>query len=281
MTRTLLFIGLLVVSLASCKKDGATPAYIHVNTPVVLDDNGHIVSSKIPDLWVYVNDKPAGVWEPGDAIPLIGEGPSRVKLIAGIRKNGITDDRIQYPLYATWEQELNLVPEQTLFFTPEFKYYENLRYWLADFNTGLRFDTLDCTATMELVASDSTLVDQGLRNGRINLDLAHPLYRGVSSGDPFTNTGTVSFLEVDYRSDVPLLVGVSYYVAGNRQLFNYAYAVPTKKGDGSMPWNKVYFDMATPWNVSGAADKRFYIQASLEGATTGIMELDNIKLVQP
>ena len=41
-------------------------------------------------------------------------------------------------------------------------------------------------------------------------------------------------------------------------------------------------DLAEPWNVGGALDKRFYIRAQLEnGATTGLVEVDNIKVVQP
>lgn len=282
MTRTLLLVGFFMVLFTACKKDGAIPAYVYVETPVVVDAAGQGISSKITDMWVYVNDQPAGVWEPGKRIPLIASGNANVKLIAGVRKNGITDDRIQYPFYATWQQQVDLVPEQTLTLAPQFRYYDNLNIWLADFNTGLRFDTVDCTASMVLVDSDSTLVDQGLRNGRINLDPEHSMYRGVSSGDPFTNTGNVALLEVDYRSDTRLLIGVRYTLSGVQYEVAYLYAVPTRKADGSMPWNKIYVDLGEPWNTGGALDKRFYIKAQLEnGATSGVVEVDNIKLVRP
>ncbi|MEO7082384.1 MAG: hypothetical protein ABIY71_12695 [Flavobacteriales bacterium] len=282
MTRTLLLVGLFVVLFTACKKDGAIPSYIWVESPTVVDAVGQGVSSKITDLWVYVNDQPVGVWEPGKRIPLIAAGTNSVKLIAGVRKNGLTDSRIQYPFYATWQQQVDLVPERTVTLTPQFRYYDNVDIWLADFNTGLRFDTLNCTATMVLVDSDSTLVGQGLRNGRINLDTEHSIYRGVSSGDPFINTGNVAFLEIDYRSDTHLLIGVRYTLAGVQREVAYLYAVPTKKADGSMPWNKLYVDLAEPWSTPGALDKRFYIKAQLEdGATSGVVEVDNIKVVRP
>ncbi len=282
MTRTLLLVGLFILLFTACKKDGAIPSYVWVETPTVVDAVGQGVSSKITDLWVYVNDQPVGVWEPGKRIPLIAAGTNTVKLIAGVRKNGLTDSRIQYPFYATWQQQVDLVPEQTVTLTPQFRYYDNLDFWLADFNTGLRFDTLNCTATMVLVDSDSTLVGQGLRNGRINLDTEHSIYRGVSSGDPFTNTGNVAFLEIDYRSDTHLLIGVRYMLSGLQREVAYLYAVPTKKADGSMPWNKLYVDLAEPWSTPGALDKRFFIKAQLEdGATTGVVEVDNIKVVRP
>lgn len=282
MTRALPLTGLFILMLAACKKDGAVPAYVQFNTPTVIDASGHGVSSKITDLWVYVNDQPVGVWEPGRRIPMIADGTANVKLIAGVRKNGITDDRIQYPFYATWQQQVQLVPEQTLTLTPEIHYFDNLNYWLADFDNGQLFDTVACTATMELVPSDSTLIGQGIQNGRITLDTEHALYRGVSSGDPFTNIGSTAFLEVDYRSDTRLLVGVRFTLAGVQYISPYVYALPTKQADGSMPWNKIYIDLAEPWNVPGALDKHFYLQAALEnGATTSIVEVDNIKLVRP
>lgn len=281
MTRALPLVGLSLLLITACKKDGTVPAYIEVDPPVVVADNGQVASSKITDLWVYVNDQPAGVWQPGRRIPLIAEGSSTVKLIAGVRRNGITDDRIQYPFYATWQQQVHLVPEQTAQLSPEIHYFPNLEYWLADFNTGLRFDTVLCSATMQLVPSDGTLVDQGTQNGKITLDPDHSIYRGVSSGDAFTNTGNTAFLEMDYRSDTRLLIGVRYTYTSQVVEMAYVYALPTKQADGSMPWNKIYVDLAEPWSQPGS-DKRFYIKAELEnGATAGVVEVDNIKLVRP
>jgi hypothetical protein len=282
MTRALPLLGLYLLVVTACKKDGAIPAYVEVDQPVVTGSNGQVISSKITDLWVYVNDEPAGVWEPGKPIPLIAEGPSSVKLIAGVRKNGVTDDRIQYPFYQTWQQQVNLVPEQVQVIHPEFHYFDDLSYWLADFDTGLRFDTLNCSASMTIVPSDSTLAGQGLGNGRILLDAAHSLYRGVSSGDPFTGVGSAAFLEIDYRSDAPLLVGVQYTLQGYQYPIPYVYLKATKQYPGDKSWNKVYIDMSKPWDVPGAMNKRFYLEASLpDGTTAATVDVDNIKLVQP
>ena len=281
MTRALPLAGLCILLFAACKKDGAVPAYVQINSPSVVDASGHAVSSKITDLWVYLNDQPVGVWEPGKRIPMIADGNANVKVIAGIRKNGITDDRIQYPFYATWQQQVQFVPEQTVTLTPQVHYYDDLNYWLVDFEIGQRFDTVASTAIMELVPSDSTLIGQGSQNGRITLDPEHSIYRGVSS-DAFFNIGSKAFLEMDYRSDTRLLVGVRFTRAGEQYITPYVYALPTKRADGSMPWSKIYIDLAEPWNVSGALDKHFYIQAALEnGATSGTVEVDNIKLVRP
>jgi hypothetical protein len=280
MTRHAPFFGLFLVLLVSCKPEGAVPAYLQLGATQVVSEGGQPVSSKITDIWVYLNDQPVGVWEPGSRVPLIGEGPSRLKLVAGVRKDGITDQRIQYPYYATWEQQVQLVPEQTVTVAPVFQYYPELDQWLADLETGVRFDTLDCTATMTTVASDGTLVGSGARIGRIELDAAHPLYRGVSSGDPFYGVPVDAFLEVDYRSSTPVLFGARYAQSGVPTMVAYANAVPTAQGDGSMPWNKIYLNLGSPMSVLGVSDKRIYLQAELPaGAGSAVVELDNIKLV--
>ena len=200
-----------------------------------------------------------------------------------IRNNGSTDDRIQYPYYATWEQQVDLVPEQSVSYAPEFHYYGGLSYWLADFESGVRFDTSNCTAVMLPVPGDGTLVGEQTRVGRIELDADHSLYLGVSSGDPFYSTSPNAFLEVDYRSDVPLLFGVKYTAGSTNQPYEvgYAYAAPTSHDGSSWPWNKIYINIGTPMSVAGS-DMRFYIRAELpEGSTSASVELDNIKLVQP
>ncbi len=281
MTRALPLVGFLLLLSAACKKEGTTPAYLQVSSPTVVDAGGQGISSKITDLWVYADHEPVGVWEPGKPIPILSSGGTKLMVMAGVRRNGITDNRIQYPFYANWEQTVDLVPGQTATIAPQFRYYNGLDTWLADFNTGQRFDTVNCTAVMQLVPSDSTLIGQGQQNGRIDLDLGHASYRGVSSGDAFTGTDG-AFLEMDYRSDTRLLVGVRYTQSGVQYEVAYVYALPTRKADGSMPWNKLYIDLGEPWRAGGALDKRFYLKAELEGgATSGVIEVDNIKVVRP
>jgi hypothetical protein len=280
MNRALPLLGLSALVALACNKDGPTPAYMELRPPVVIGDNGQEVTSKITDAWVYVNNQPAGVWEPGKRIPLLASGTNAVKIIAGVRKDGFVDNRIQYPFYATWEQSVNLVPDQTIAVEPQVHYFSGLTYWLSDMNTGQRFDTLDCTATMTLVPSDSTLTGQGIANGRISLDADHSFYKGVSSGDPFTVPDHIAFLEMDYRSDTPLLIGVRYTLAGVQYEAPIVYVKATGSVNGLMPWNKVYIDLGTPWNVSGAQDRRFFLQAGLaDGASTGRVDLDNVKVV--
>lgn len=274
---------LLSVAISACKKDGGTPAYIQLTPAVVRAANGDTISSKITDLWVYVDDQPAGVWESGRRVPLLGSGTSNVKLIAGVRKDGVTNDRIQYPFYATWSQDLDLIPEQALTVAPVFRYFEGVDIWLQDFEAGFQLDTVDSKTDIVTVPADGSLVGQGDFSGSITLDTQHDVFKCLSAGDPFlVPNGTAAFLEMDYRSDTRMLVGVRYSVSGVPYEASYVYVAPTGTSTGNWAWNKIYIDLASPWGVTGAVEKRFFIRAQLEnGATSGHIELDNVKLVRP
>lgn len=280
LVRAALLIGL---ATAACKKDGGNPAYVQMGAPVVLSAGGDTISSKITDLWVYVNDQPAGVWEPGRRVPLLSSGPSNVKLIAGVRKNGVTDDRIQYPFYATFSKDLDLVPEKIQYFTPDFRYFEGVDFWLQDFEGGFQFDTLQSDVQITPVPADGSLVGQGGYSGSVTLDEAHDVFKCVSGGDPFlVPDGANAFLEMDYRSDTEVLVGVRYSVNEVPYETGHVYLRATGSSENDWRWNKVYIDLATPWAVNGAVEKRFFLRATLApGASNSHVQLDNVELVRP
>lgn len=278
MTRALRTAPLLLLCLATaCKKDGGTPSYAHFTSPKVYSTEEHdTISAKITDLWVYVNDEPAGVWEVGRSVPLLASGTSTIKLIAGIRRNGVTDDRIQYPFYATYEKQVTLQQEGTIELKPVFNYYTGLQRWVEDFSGGgVALDTVDCTSPLvRYTTSDSAY-------GGCILDATHSTFRCEDSGNALDiEYGATAFLELDYRSNVQLVVGTRYKVSDVQYQVPYVYVTPTYAGYGQMPWNKVYIDLGTPLSVSGATDKRFYIEANLpDGSSTGRVDIDNIRVI--
>ena len=108
---------LLLLLMASCGKDGGTPSFIRIGAPKAQKaDGSELVPSAVTDFWVYANDQAIGVWQADRRIPVLADGTTNIKLVAGVRKNGITIDRIQYPFYATWSQavELTLGQETTV-----------------------------------------------------------------------------------------------------------------------------------------------------------------------
>ena len=277
------FIPALLVLFASCAKDGGTPAYVRLATPIVLASNGtDTISSKITDLWVYANDEPVGVWQPDRRIPVLASGSTTIKLIAGVRNNGITDNRIQYPNYQTFQQQVDLVPLAETLIRPTFKYYENLTYWSEDFEgTGNNFDVIGDTTLNQTDTSCPSCVFQGQHSNAFFLDTQHSFIRCINSNTlgNFPNSIAIGFLEIDYRSDIRFLVGITYLSNGSTQTTPYVYVSPTGSG-GTMPWNHVYIDLGSAWNLAAGSQNHFYIEGLLgSGESSGQVYLDNVKVI--
>ncbi len=273
---------LLLGVVLSCQKDGGTPAFARLSVPAVMGSDGSIPSN-VTDVWVYANDQAVGVWEPGRRIPILEEGPTTVKLIAGVRRNGVTNDRIQYPFYATNSQQLDLVAGQEIAIQPVFTYFDNTSNWFEGFEGGgSSFDTSegDTTFIPFDLTTDSLNVRSGDHAAGFVLDGDHQTFRAVSEGDPALPNGTsAAFLEIDYRSDIRFLVGVRYDLAGQTYTDPYVYVSPSVLGDGTMPWKHIYIDLATAWGGGGSINRRFYIQGTLDGGTIGHVTIDNVKVV--
>jgi hypothetical protein len=280
MCRALWTAPFLLLLLSGCEKDGDTPTYLRVSAPVVIDDNGvDTLGSRITDLWVYVNDKPAGVWEPGKRIPVLASGTSNLKLIAGVRKNGIAASRIQYPFFATYEQTIPATPAGEIQIAPWFQYYDNLTFWTEDFESaGTQFNSSG-TADLETIAGADS-VFKGLGAGAIHLDGTHTSVH-LTPIDPFTySLGLPAFLEIDYKTDTRFLLGIEYVYNNTLVQIPFIYVEPTGTY-GTPPWKHIYIDLSAGWNQSGATERRFYIAAALEnGATSGHLWFDNITVVK-
>jgi len=279
---------LLLFLFATCREDGGVPAYIQLEPVTMITVAGEgSTSQKVSDVWAYANDQLLGVWEAGGRIPVLANGNTTIKLIGGVRRNGITDDRVQYPFYATFQTDLDLVPEVTTPLEPVFRYFDGLDIWIEDFDgNGYQFDRESSSDTLlyvwDTIAHPVDEIFEGRASGAFFLDTQRPFFSYVYDADPIdVEVSDPCYLEMDYRSDMRMLIGV--YVTsdgGPVERIPYLYVSATKQADGSMPWNKIYIDLQQAWPFLGVSDRRFYIEATLpSGQASGSVYLDNIKVV--
>ena len=144
------FVVLAVCSwlFASCKKfeGGQTvPAYIHIESIVVDSLTDYATyganTSKISDAWVFVDDDPIGCFELPATFPVLKNGPHKVSVYGGIKRDGITAARAPYPFYRPREYEkLNLVEDSIINLQPVLTYYpigNGVQVgWMEDFETA-------------------------------------------------------------------------------------------------------------------------------------------------
>jgi hypothetical protein len=283
-----LLSALLLLTWA-CKKDGGVPAYIRLDDIALSTSPAEgTASHNISDVWVYADDELLGVWEANGRIPVLREGSTDIKLIAGVRRNGISDDRQQYPFFATFQTDLDLVPEQTVTLSPTFSYFDDLTFWIEDFDgNGFAFERDPVSDTLlyvwDTLSHPVEEIFEGRASGAFFLDAQRPFFSYVYDGDPFNMAiDAPVYLEMNYRSNARMLIGVEVVSdGGGVERIPYLYVSPSNQDDPSMPWKKIYIDLRQAWAYPGAYDKRFYIECVLpSGQSTAQVYLDNIKVVQ-
>ena len=89
---------------SSCQKTfkAETPSYLNIEKIDLLISNASqgTVSNKISDAWVFADDNFLGVYEMPATFPVLINGVHSLKIIPGIKDNGIAASRVQYPFYS-------------------------------------------------------------------------------------------------------------------------------------------------------------------------------------
>jgi hypothetical protein len=271
--------------LFACAKGEKVPSYLEI--PVVALATTSVQGSataKITDAWVSVDEEFIGVWELPARLPVLAEGSHRIDVVPAIKRNGSFDDRLRYPFYTTWTSTVQLAREGTATVAPEVQYIPEADFWIEGFeDTFFLLSTTadsDTTLSRYLPAEHPDLIF--LENspcGGFRLDPEHQRVRLYTEED-FASTGGPAFLELDHRSDVLITIGLLYTASGSSISEPYLYVAPTRRSDGTMPWNKLYVDLSGFFN-SATSQRDLYIEAQLpEGSSSAEVYLDNLKIIR-
>ncbi len=280
---------LLMIGLLSCDKfdgDQTIPAYIHIRK-ISLVDNTAIVgslSSKITDAWVYIDDQFIGAFELPATFPVLSKGVHTIKVLPGIKMNGIANTRVAYPFYSTIVLSKSFAENVTLDLDSlTTKYDPNTKFeWKEDFELGgvsLQKSTVNPGSDTSLIKTDSSAyVFEGIYSGMITLDPTMNFFE-LETINKFVLPRAASpvFLEMDYKTNTALTIGLDAYSS------NVASQVATITLLPTTTWKKIYINFTpTIGNFSTADNFRVFFGQML--STTGghpLILLDNIKLVHP
>lgn len=283
-TRKLTLLSLLCsfIFMGCQKTDPAQliPAYIEVEqftlTTAGSEGTDH---HKIVDAWIFVNDQLMGVFELPARVPTLLTGQQNVKIFAGIKNNGLNNDRVRYPFYSNYESSLNLIPDSTYVINPAITYINYTDIWEEDFEDGgIAFSKTALSDTN--FVQDNSDPFEGSKSGTVSFaagDLFFEARTNEPTFDNFPKVGAPVYLELNYRSNVNFTMG----------LFN---------NDGSLPsdaqvaiftfnpktnWNKTYIKLTDAVSsLSAATTFDLYFNAVNNGAvSTPKIEMDNIKVV--
>ncbi len=288
----------IIFFIISCNKDtykATQPVYISVpgiqlsTDPTTEGSNHH----KINTVWILVNDKQIGTYELPCTVPaILDEGENKVQLFPGIFLNGSSSMRAIYEPYNSLDFTLQysgntaipdtLVPDSADLVTT----YSNLKTVtvLEDFDqSGINLETTPQSDTGITKTNDPSKIfvnpETGMSDGEVgeivltgNQNLAELVT--VESYDISVNRAN-AFVEVSYRSNVPITVGV---IADLQSQIVQAPTVVILPKD---EWNKIYINLVSEITAyANAVDfKIFFGVIKSSDIDTARVYLDNLKLV--
>ena len=299
-----IFLFGIVLLLFSCKKFSGSqeiPAYLRIE-PWTLTTNYEIegaATEAITDAWVYVNGNLQGCYEMRNhddgryvMVPILEKGEKTIQLYPGVKMNGISSTRIQYPFYKPYKIKHTLVEGEIGTVAPLTKYYSidstAMRIkMMEDFEeiNNIKLYRLDSTYAELHQISHRTDANAWLdpfdtinhyRSGHVHL--GDSIKRmGLASGELYNLPGVGNYvmMEMDYKCDAEILIGMYIWSAQDglrdKELY-YLKATDT--------WKKAYINYSpTVTENNNAAYFKFYLKSAVTGEETADLYFDNIKLI--
>ena len=273
------WIFILFVFVA-CKKDEvAIPTYFQINEIGFNDNiNGETSTSKISDVWFYVNDQKQGIYEMPCTFPVIGDGTNNIKIFSGIKVNGISASRDIYPFYESYDTTLNFISDSILSLLPTTKYKQNLNFYSEDFDgLGNNFDISINSDTNFISPFPSDSVYGELSNiGKVVLQDPFLNFEATTFEiDDFPSAGSPVYLELDYKNNSTFIIGA--YVNFSQSVIKKSIIAINPSED----WNKIYVNLTPTINESIGAQslKVFISMLRPESMNSAELSIDNFKII--
>jgi hypothetical protein len=274
-----IFLGIFFFFI-SCKKSNLkapVSAFMVVNNPTIntTSSTQGSNSSKITDIWYYVDDDFKGAFPVGGIMPIIGEGNHKITFFAGIKNNGISATRVPYDFYQPQTIYQNFEPGVTYTFSPEFNYATYAIFpaqALENFDSTLGVKYLSIGANPYYLISDPLKVYGGTgKSVFITMtDINPDAILKTTTSMYLPAGGTSVYLELNYKCNQPFNIGI---IGGSS---DERLVVTANESD---EWNKIYVKLTDA--VSTAPTYSYYdvIIKATKTVSSPEIYLDNIKLV--
>jgi len=289
----LIYIFFIFLLFSRCKnidKEEQIPSYIYIDTiqlQVKNDGSQGSNAHDIQDAWVFANGEMIGVFELPCIVPILKKDSVEIIIYAGIKANGQSNNRRFYPFYDIYKKKIHLKPTEIDTLNPVVTYKGGVKFpWIEDFEdfavsmqkSGVTrtVDTLSITNKSEEVFMFGT--PGNLYTGKVNFRSKIGTFEN-SSIDLFDLPRATSdiYLEVNYRSDVPVQFGL-YPSSGA----SFDFGVPVYLSFANpLVWKKAYIRLSEDVNNQEYKGKKFriFINAINGVDKPAVVLLDNIKLL--
>jgi len=235
MKQTLFFAILAICGLASCdiiNPDEDIPAYIHIEPfEFTIGPDQGAGTTRITEGYLFVGPDYLGTYSLPLTVPVLFEGNQPIQVWPGVHDNGVAALPNVYPFYTIYQTELDLVPGNVDTLRPETAYRTDINFLVESFisNSNIFVNDLDNDTTTNLV---NTLLD-GQPVGRFDLDLDHPqIVDGTIILNELPPRSREMYLELEYRSDVDINIGVQGFDGNGLRIFPVPIAEHVREMNG-------------------------------------------------
>lgn len=263
------------------------PSFTYETNP---DNSQGSNSQAFNDMWFSEGGTALGALGMPSLIPIQKSGPTEITIEAGISNTGQDNSRLAYPFVAAYTQVINLKPGVIDTVRPVFKYLAGTGFkFIEDYDRITRAFEFNTKVDGAYVEGDTILLVKDTTNswsnntycGKIVMPstqrrsqlITKELYELDGAGAP-------AFIEIDYKTNVPLDIGYYYFEpnnsgGGSTSVNNpVVYAYPNEK------WKKLYVDL-TGEVSSRKVGTKYYIYIGIDNGDfiTPEVYIDNVKLV--
>ncbi len=273
-----------VFFLHSCdvfRNDELDPVFLDITDINLVTEPGQGENThNIRDAWIIADGNDVGVFELPVRVPLLDPQPIDVRVFAGIRRDGQEAFPIEYPFFDveafTVEEPSGTVLSKSI----DIKYRSTTKFeMIADFDVSNPFnqnqDDYD-GSYMDIVQDD---LIPGNNAGIIYVNKENPVFE-AQTGIPFNASdiiGQKPYLELDYRGNAPLVIGVKKFFVGN--LFQTDYIIILKESE---EWNHLYLSLEEFLSDPDIEEYRLILNVDIEGLEEEEVYayVDNVKLLR-
>lgn len=257
------------------------PAYVYVEpfsyTPAAGDNSQ---SYKITEAWVYLGGELLGAFHLPALVPVLAEGNQQLSFFPGILDNGLAAYPNLYNFYKKYEINLDLVPTETDTIYPATQYEDFVKFALHnDFEDGFNFDKDQDNDTETKISLTNNPADvfEGDYSGIATLSADHRLLHVTTTQFyEIPVNGTAVYFEMNYKSDVELLIGLEGKDNDSGETASTFPVVLFPKQE----WNKIYINLTDDIQNSDLDSYRILLYANLpDSLSTGTLGFDNLKIV--
>lgn len=243
-------------------------------------------SSNITEVMVSIDGNTLGLFELPATIPVLANGTKEVLFSAIIKQNGVSADRVSYPLYRSFTTEVKFTPLDTALIVPTTTYFEGLEFWTEEFTSSIDFEESEASEGRLILVSEELAFDDptpGISGNPssafIELESEENYFFAETEESFELPFGQPVFVELDYASNHPFTLGARASVQTAEAIDDLVIILPSSQTE--QVWKKIYINVTNfVAENSGATEFEIYVKLNRSDSYPDPeVYLDNVKVI--